>query len=82
MTKWYIYELGAFILATAALLLGFYVSGYFFTLSAFLCGGALAFWAIEEEAEREEKRIEGVIEINENEFDKWFRENGYEGMLY
>ena len=82
MTKWYIYELSAFILATAALLLGFYVSGYFFTLSAFLGGGALAFWAIEEEAEREEKRVEGGIESNENEFDKWFRENGYEGMLY
>lgn len=82
MTKWYIYELGAFILATAALLLGFYVSGYFFTLSAFLGGGALAFWAIEEEAEREEKRVESGLEAQETETEKWIRENGYEGMLY
>ena len=86
MTKWYIYELSAFILAVTALFLGAYVAGWFYIAAAVLGGAALAFWAVEEEAERTqkhtEKRTEGGIESNENEFEKWIRENGYEGMLY
>lgn len=81
MTKWYIYELSAFIGAVTALLLGFYVSGYFFTLSAFLGGSALAFWAIEEEVEREGKRVESGLEAQENETEKWYRENGYDFLF-
>lgn len=77
MTKWYIYELSAFILTVIALFLGAYVAGWFYIAAAVLGGAALAFWAVEEEAEREEKRTESGLEAQETETEKWYRENGY-----